>query len=104
MRPRIGETHVYPSRFSPHSKWETHSHGEEVANISEGLKIVIWDKTESKTIVLKSGDAAILPHNTWIHGILRYRTMRSPYETWRTMLEPWFLIKMVHGSEGARSL
>lgn len=65
VQPRIGETHVYPSRFSPHSKWESHYHGEEVANISEGLKIVIWDKTESKTIVLKSGDAAILPHNTW---------------------------------------
>ena len=46
---RIGETHVYPSRFSPRSKWETHPHSEEeVVDISEGLKIVIWDKTESQ--------------------------------------------------------
>ncbi|MGC4095944.1 MAG: hypothetical protein QM706_02420 [Nitrospira sp.] len=64
VQARICETHVYPSRFSQHPKREIYSHGEEAADISKGLTIVIWDKGESKTIVLSSGDVAILPHNT----------------------------------------
>ena len=49
-----------------YQKRKIHPHSEEdLVGSSEGLKIVIWDKTEYTTIVLKSGDAAILPHNTW---------------------------------------
>lgn len=53
-------------RMPQYQKRKIHPHSEEeLVRLSEGLKIVIWDKTEYTTIVLKSGDAAILPQNRW---------------------------------------
>jgi hypothetical protein len=63
---RIGEATVCISRFSQHPKWEIHPSGEEVlVGISEELRLIILDTACPKTIVLKYGDVAIIPKNTW---------------------------------------
>ncbi|BCA56941.1 hypothetical protein W02_40810 [Nitrospira sp. KM1] len=63
---RIGEVDVCVSRFSQHPKWEIHPNGEEVlVGISGELSLVILDEVNPKTIVLKSGDVAVIPQNTW---------------------------------------
>ena len=63
---RIGEANICVSRFSQHPKWEIHPHGEEVlVGISGELSVVILDEPEPRTIVIKSGDLAVIPQNTW---------------------------------------
>ena len=63
---RIGEVNVCVSRFSQHPKWEVHPNGEEVlVGISGELSLVILDATHPKTILLKPGDVAVIPQNTW---------------------------------------
>jgi mannose-6-phosphate isomerase-like protein (cupin superfamily) len=62
----IGEVNVCVSRFSQHPKWEIHPNGGEVlVGISGELSIVILDKANPKTIVIKPGDVAVIPPNTW---------------------------------------
>ena len=62
----IGEVNVCVSRFSQHPKWEIHPHGEEVlVGISGELSLVILDKGHARKIVLKAGDIAVIPQNTW---------------------------------------
>lgn len=63
---KIGEAHVGVSRFSRHPKWEIHPNGEEVlVGITGELSIVTLDAAGSKTMVIKSGDVAVIPQNTW---------------------------------------
>jgi mannose-6-phosphate isomerase-like protein (cupin superfamily) len=63
---RIGEVNVCVSRFSQHPKWEIHPNGEEVlVGISGELSIVLLDTASPKTILIKSGDVAVIPQNTW---------------------------------------
>ncbi|SLM48731.1 putative Cupin 2 domain-containing protein [Nitrospira japonica] len=63
---RIGEANVCVSRFSQHPKWEIHPKGEEVLiGISGELSVVILDPSGPRTIVVKSGDVAVVPENTW---------------------------------------
>jgi mannose-6-phosphate isomerase-like protein (cupin superfamily) len=62
----IGNTDVCVSRFSQHPKWEIHPNGEEVlVGISGELSLVILDEETAQTIVLRSGDVAVIPQNTW---------------------------------------
>lgn len=63
---RIGEVNICVSRFSQHPKWEIHPNGEEVlVGISGELSLIIFETAGPKTIVLKSGDVAVIPKNTW---------------------------------------
>ena len=62
----IGKVNVCVSRFSQHPKWEIHPNGEEVlVGISGELSIVLLDMASPKTILIKSGDVAVIPPNTW---------------------------------------
>ena len=68
----IGQVSVCVSRFSQHPKWEIHPNGEEVlVGISGELSLVILDAVHPKTILLKSGDVAVIPQNTW-HSPIRH--------------------------------
>ena len=63
---RIGEANVCVSRFSEHPKWEIHPKGEEVfVGIFGELNLVILHTAGPRTIILKSGDIAVIPKNTW---------------------------------------
>jgi mannose-6-phosphate isomerase-like protein (cupin superfamily) len=62
----IGEVNVCVSRFSQHPKWEIHPNAEEVlVGISGKLSLVLLDGAQPKMIVLRSGDVAVIPRNTW---------------------------------------
>lgn len=66
MLASIGKVNACVSRFSQHPRWEIHPNGEEVlVGIAGELSLIILDLAHPKTIVLKSGDVAVIPPNTW---------------------------------------
>ena len=99
---KIGEATICVSRFSQHPKWEIHPNGEEVlVGISGELSLVILDAASPKTIVLKPGDVAIIPQNTWHspipHGEVSVLNMGDyAGHVFRTM--------MIHGYRGRKRI